>query len=139
MRVSFRDERGQATVELALALPAMLLAAVVAYNALMFFGDCATFDRAFRDAVRVYASSEASMVSASAEAQVRSAVQATLDGNCTVWVASAATSRGFTCYTATLVYTPTVFGRPLRGAVFGIELAKPRHVCQFTIDTFVTG
>ena len=48
------NDRGQSTVELALALPVMMITAVIAFNALMFFGNCATFDRVFREAVRVY-------------------------------------------------------------------------------------
>ena len=139
MRTRLEDERGQSTVELAIALPVMMIAAVIAYNALMFFGSCAVFDRAMRDAVRVYASSEASQVSAAAEGQVARAVQSQLDESCTVTVASTATSRGFTRYTATLTYTPSVFGRPMRDAVFGVSLAKPVHTCSLTIDTFVTG
>lgn len=139
MKRIVHDEKGQSTVEMALVLPAMLVAAVIAYNALMFFGNCAVFDRAVRDAVRVYASSEPSMISASAEMQVTRAVQAELDDSCTVRVTSSATSRGFTRYTATLTYTPSVFGRAMRGDVFGVALAKPTHTCSFTIDTFVTG
>lgn len=134
-----RDERGQSTVEMALVLPAMMAAAIIAYNALMFFGNCAVFDRAVRDAVRVYASSEPSMVSTSAELQVLRAVQAVVDESCTVRVTSSATSRGFTRYAATLTYVPSVFGREMRGDIFGIALARPTHTCFFTIDTFVTG
>ena len=134
-----RDERGQSTVELALAIPVMLIAAVIAYNALVFFGDCATFDRAFKDAVRVYASSEPYQVSSSAESQVRRTIQTQLDDNCTVRVSSSATVQGFTRYVATLSYTPTLFGRQLRGDIFGVSLACPEHTSTFTIDTFVTG
>lgn len=139
MRHMWRDERGQSTVELALALPVMMIAAVIAYNALMFFGNCATFDRVFRDAVRVYASSEETLISASANAQIAAAVQGQLDGHCAVGVSGGAGPAGTTRYTATLTYTPTLFGRELRGTVFGVNLACPQHSCTFTIDTFATG
>ena len=138
-RACAKDSGGQSTVELAFALPVMMLAAVIAYNALMFFGNCATFDRVFRDAVRVYAADEPFAVSGGAEARVCAAVQSQLDGNCRVQVGSGTTGMGFTVYTGTLIYTPTVFGRELRGEVFGVSLAKPQHRCSLTIDTLVTG
>lgn len=139
MRAFRSDERGQSTVELALALPAMMIAAVIAYNALVFFGNCAIFDRAVKDAVRVYASSGQTMVSGSARAQVCAAVQSQVDDSCSVQVSSGVVSGGLTRYTATLTYTPGIFGRELGGKVFGVGLAKPTHTCTFTIDTFVTG
>ena len=46
------DDRGQMTVELLVVLPVVLIVAVVAVNALTFFGDCAAFDRVARNAVR---------------------------------------------------------------------------------------
>ncbi|MBR3257661.1 MAG: hypothetical protein IKF96_01585 [Eggerthellaceae bacterium] len=133
------NEQGQSTVELALALPVMMIAAIVAYNALMFFGSCATFDRVFRDAVRVYASTGESLASASANARIASAVQSQMDGQCVVRVSSGVGPAGTTRYTATLTYTPTVFGRALQGSVFGVKLAAPCHTCTLTIDTFATG
>ncbi len=133
------SERGQSTVEFALLLPAMMIAAVIGYNALMFFGECATFDRTVRNAVRVYASSEASAVSSDAEAQILSEVSGQVGSACEVEISSAYTSRGFTEYVATLSYTPTIFGRELRGEVFGVSLATLTHTCTFVIDTLVTG
>ena len=133
------DERGQSTVELALALPVMMIAAVIAYNALMFFGSCATFDRVFRDAVRVYASSGESLISATANARIASEVQSQMDDQCAVSVSSGAGPAGTTRYTAVLTYTPTVFGRASKESVFGVKLAVPRHTCTLTIDTFATG
>lgn len=139
VRAAVASARGQSTVELAVALPVMMLAAVIAYNALMFCGNCATFDRVFRDAVRVYAADEPYAVSGAAEARILAAVQSQLDGNCRVEVASRMTGMGFTAYTGTLIYTPTVFGREMRTEVFGVVLASPRHCCSMTIDTLVTG
>ena len=55
-----RGERGQMTVELAVAFPVLIIVAVIGVNALTFFSECAAFDNAFRDAVRVHATSPAS-------------------------------------------------------------------------------
>ena len=45
--------RGHMTIELVVVLPVVLALAVVAVNALQFFGDCAAFDREARNAIRV--------------------------------------------------------------------------------------
>ena len=47
------------TVEFVVAFPAMLAIAFVAVNAILFFSDCAAFDRVFRNAVCTYAASPA--------------------------------------------------------------------------------
>ena len=52
-------ENGQMTVELAVALPVLLAVAAIAVNALLFFSECAAFDVASRDAVRIHAASPA--------------------------------------------------------------------------------
>ena len=52
-------ERGQMTVELAVVFPALLAVAVIAVNALLFFSECAAFDRVAREAVRVHTASPA--------------------------------------------------------------------------------
>ena len=47
------------TVELAVVFPVLLAVAVIAVNALLFFSECAAFDRVAREAVRVHAASPA--------------------------------------------------------------------------------
>ena len=53
------DESGQMTVEMAVAMPALIVVAVIAVNACTFFYQCAVFDRVVHEAVRVYATSPA--------------------------------------------------------------------------------
>ncbi|MEG1098291.1 MAG: TadE/TadG family type IV pilus assembly protein, partial [Raoultibacter sp.] len=50
-------ETGQMTVEFAVVFPVLIIVAVIAVNALLFFSECAAFDRVARDAMRVYAAS----------------------------------------------------------------------------------
>ena len=70
-------ESGQMTVELMAVLPVALIIAVIVVNALVFFGDCAAFDRVARNAVRVYATSPTyGAQAAQSQANVLSAVQA---------------------------------------------------------------
>ena len=49
--------RGQMTVEFMVAFPCMIIVALIATNALLFFSECASFDRAFRQSVCTYAAS----------------------------------------------------------------------------------
>ena len=44
-------------MELVAVLPVAIVVAAITVNALVFFGDCAAFDRIARNAVRVYATS----------------------------------------------------------------------------------
>ena len=44
-----RDDSGQMTVEFAVAFPVFVIVAVIAVNALLFFSDCAAFDRLARE------------------------------------------------------------------------------------------
>ena len=50
---------GQMTVEFVVAFPAMMAIALIAVNAVLFFSDCASFDRLFRNSVCAYAASPA--------------------------------------------------------------------------------
>ena len=47
----FPKTSGQMTIEFVVAFPAMIAVAFVAINAVLFFSDCASFDRVFRNAV----------------------------------------------------------------------------------------
>ena len=54
-----REEKGQATVELAVMLPVAIVVAIVVVNALTFFGTCASFDRVARQTVCAWAAAPA--------------------------------------------------------------------------------
>ena len=56
------DGQGQMTMELMAVLPVAILIAIIAVNVLVFFGDCASFDRVARNAIRVYATSPSYVV-----------------------------------------------------------------------------
>lgn len=132
------DVRGQSTVELVIAIPVMLLAAVIAYNALVFFGDCAAFDRTFRNAVRVYAASGLAQDNQAA-VRITQAVEGQVDEACTVRTTAGVAGFGLVQYTATLEYTPTLFGRPFRTEFFGVRLAALTHHCSLTVQPLRTG
>lgn len=136
-----RDQRGQMTVELAAALPALIIVAVIAVNAGTFFADCAAFDRVSREAVRVHAASPAygqgvgdscSLV----EQEIESALGR---DNLEFEVAHGVTGPDFDEFRMTLSYEPTLFGMGLRSSVFGVALPKLRHEAVYVVDSYKPG
>lgn len=131
---------GQMTIGLAIALPVMLAVALVSYNALFFFSECARFDRIARNAVRICAVSPAygqdmQRRAASVESMIDEAL-ASEELSCFVTVGASA---GLECYEATLEYHPTLFGASLRGSVFGVELFTLRHVTSLKVSSYDAG
>lgn len=131
---------GQMTVGLAVALPVVLAVALVSYNALAFFSECARFDRLARNAVRICAVSPAyeqgvSERAAAVETLVADAMSAE---GISVSVAVAAAPGGER-YDVVLEYEPTLFGLGLRGNLFGVDLFVLRHEASLTVDSYDPG
>ena len=135
------DRRGQMTMEMMAVLPVAIVIAVIAVNALVFFGDCASFDRAARSAIRVYATSPSYGVQAGqSQASIRSAVQAEIGGEFTsVEVTYGGVGAGLTRYTVTLDYAPNLFGMGMRETVLGVQLPHLKHSTSLVVDTYKPG
>ena len=132
---------GQMTIELAAALPAALIVAFMAANALTFFGQCAVFDRVAHEAVRVHAASPAyrqgtAQSCALIEADIRAALGSDDVG---VTVSHSAAERDLDRYTATLEFSPTLFGMGLRSRVFGVDMPKLVHSTSYVVDSYKAG
>ena len=135
------DKRGQMTIELAAALPVLLAVALVATNAMTFFGQCAVFDRAAHQAVRVHAAAPAygqgaATSCALAEADIKEALGAS---NVEVNVTCSSAERNLERFTATLVFSPTLFGCGLRSQVFGVQMPVLTHVTEYVVDSYKPG
>lgn len=134
-------ERGQATVELAVVFPVALVVAVIAVNALMFFGTCASFDRVARQTICAYAAAPSAGQDVGTVAQCvedelgRYAGVAAED----VHVSAEASSSGLTRFVARVEYAPTLFGMRMRGAVFGVPLPALVHEVSLTVDMYRPG
>lgn len=141
---SCRPERalaGQATIELMVALPVLIAIAVIAVNALLFVSECASFDRLARDAVRTYAASPAYGTGATAAtSDVQGALEQSFNREYLhVDVRVGGHSPALMRYTATLVFTPTLFGHPFSGSVFGVQMPPLSHDVSLTIDPYKPG
>lgn len=139
--VDRRSEKAQMTVELAVALPVLLAVAVIAVNALLFFSECAAFDAAFRDAVRIHAASPAyGQDLEQSRAQVATALSESFDRPYTASnVAVEGAADGHVTFASTLEFSPTLFGMGLKSSVFGVELPKIAHTVSFTVDCYKPG
>ena len=135
------SDRGQASVELMVALPVMIAVAAIVVNALLFFSDCAAFDRLAHQAVRVHAASPTYGQDAQ---RSRELVQAELErafarDNLAVSVAVESASGGRLSFRATLRFSPTLFGMGLRSEVFGVQLPELSHTVEFVVDQYKPG
>ena len=135
------DEGRQMTVEMAVAMPALIVVAVIAVNACTFFYQCAVFDRVAHEAVRVYAASPAyGEGSGQACASVEQAVRSQLDDqNLDVSVADANVGADFDDYRVTLGFQPTLFGMGLRSEVFGVSMPQLEHTTSYVVDSYKPG
>ena len=135
------DESGQMTVEMAVVFPVLVIVAAISVNAVLFFSECAQFDRLARQAVRVHATAPAYGESpdtccAAVEEELRSAFDRPY---LQVSVTRAATGLDFDEYTAVLEFSPTLFGMGLRDQVFGVSLPRLTHTVVYTVDTYKPG
>lgn len=135
------DSSGQATVELALALPVAIAIALIAVNALLFFSECAAFDRAFRGAVRVHATSPAYGQDVGEScALIDQTLEAAFPADyLETEVSSSGGGVGHVTFTGTISFSPTLFGRGPVESVFGVSLPRLSHSVSMTVDQYKPG
>lgn len=136
-----QNELGQATVELAVVLPAAIIVAVIAVNALTFFGTCASFDRVARQSVCAWvAVPEANMDVGDAATYVRDELERAVGAsNIAVSVSAEHAAGGLTKVVARIEYQPTLFGLGLRREVFGVSLPPLVHEVALAVDAYKPG
>ena len=136
-----KSDDGQMTVEMAVAFPVLIVVAAIAVNAVLFFSECAQFDRLARQSVRIHATTPAYGENAdTCCAAVEQELQAAFDRPyLQVSVEHAATALDFEEYTATIRFWPTLFGMGLRSQVFGVPLPSLTHSVTYTVDTYKPG
>lgn len=129
-----RGDRGQMAVEFAVAAPVMAAVAFIVLNALIFVGDCAAFDAAARDAIRLQADDGWEAQSA---AEVRARIESRLGmEHESVEVTCEKTGMGHVRYTACASFMPPF----LEGVrVFGVSVPALRHEVEFTISPYRKG
>lgn len=132
---------GQMTIEFIVCFPVMMVVALIAINALLFFGECASFDRNFKDASCAYASSPGfgQTVDASC-AKIKSSVEGVCNTEYVeITVTSSGVEGGLVTLTGTLSFTPTLFGAGVLDSVFGISFPRMTHQSQIVVDCYKPG
>lgn len=136
-----RNESGQMTVEFVVMFPVVVIVAVVAVNALLFFSECAAFDRVARDAVRVHAASPAyGQGLEQSKAQVQTALD---EAFCRPYLDARVSVEGgnfgHVTFVAVLEFYPTLFEMGLKSQVFGVSLPHLEHSVSYTVDVYKPG
>lgn len=153
IRMRLREERAQATVEIAVVTPVLLVLALIVYNVMIYASAVARFDRVVPDIVLAHAvapGGEGDESSADASATVQTQILNAMEGyDLQIEVSSeqgAATSDGgllslsgtFRAYTCTMHYEPW----PSSLSIAGISLGTPAqlsHERVVTIDPWRPG
>lgn len=139
-----RRDDGQMTVELVAMIPVIIAIAAIAVNALLFFSECAAFDRVARNAIRIQAAAPAygqdvqescALVLATVEDSMRLAEKDYLEAD----VAASGSSGAKTTYKATLLFSPTLFGLGLKSSIFGVSLPRLEHSTELSVETYRPG
>lgn len=149
-----REERAQATVEMAVVVPVLIVLALIVYNIMIFVSAVARFDRVVPDiaiaqGISVSASSNRDSADAEARKAVKTQIEHAMDGyDVQIQVASDAGKEdgdsmlalvGATkTYVCTMRYSPW----PSRLSIAGIDLGAPAilsHERRVTVDPWRPG
>lgn len=132
---------GQMTIEFVVAFPAMIAVALVAVNAILFFSDCAAFDRIFRSSVCAYAASPAYEQGVDQScALVESALGETMAReNLQFQVFSSGHEGDTVVFSGQLRFEPTLFGKGSLSSVFGVSLPALSHEERIAVSAYKPG
>lgn len=141
MVMKMREQSGQMSIEFMLVLPVIIIIAVIAVNALLFFSECAAFDRLVRDAVRVHATSPAYGQGLEQScSQIAEAVSQNFEEeNLVTTVNCEQNALGNATFTAEIIFSPTLFGMGMRSSVLGVPLPSLKHSVSFTVSPYKPG
>ena len=136
-----RDSHGQATVEMAVVFPVVLILVVISFNTMNYLGICASFDRAFPQQVRVFAAAPRfGSNQGDAAASVQQVLAAKYAQECSnVSVVVSEDGWGNSVFQASFEYEPTFFGLQYRSILFGAQLPAFSHRTSFALNCYRPG
>lgn len=140
MGVIRRNDSGQATVELVVLLPVVIVIVLVTCNALAYLSECARFDRLARNAVRICATSPAygdDVGACAAAAQDLLAAQ--MDSPQVTCTVTASREGGYVRYVMAMGYRPSLLGASMRTEVFGVSITPLHHETSLVVNPFDPG
>ena len=136
-----RSDSGQMTIEFVIAFPAALVIGLIAVNALLFFSECASFDRSFRSLVCVYAPSPAyeQGIDQSCALISESLYDEFSADHLQVEVTAHGVSGDLVAFEGKLQFIPTLFGKGTLSGVFGVSLPPLSHTESIVVDVYKPG
>ena len=136
-----QNDSGQMTIEFVIAFPAALIIGLIAVNALLFFSECASFDRSFRSLVCTYASSPAYEQGTDQSCALIS--ESLSDEFSADYLQVEVTARGVSgelvAFEGKLQFTPTLFGKGTLPGVFGVPFPPLSHAESIVVDVYKPG
>lgn len=136
-----RNEKAQATIELAVMFPVILIIAVIAVNATTFFCQCAEFDRVFKQMTVSLGSSPAYGENLSnVRSELKNTLANELDNEFTDFEISIESISGNNqVINGTLKMHLTLFGMGLRDDFFGLPLPTLNHQQKIVLNVYKPG
>ena len=134
-----RSKSGQMTIEFMVVLPVLLMIAFIAYNALLFFSECAAFDRIFRQSVVTHASSPHEY-STETLSQIEEVLHTNFEHDYLEWnLSHEPLTTQLVRYEAELIFIPTFFGNGAIDSVFEVSLPRLTHHVMIVVDPYNPG
>ena len=135
IRKRLREERAQATVEMAVVTPVLLVLALIVYNVMVFAGAVARFDRVVPDIVLAHAVAQIQHAMEGYDLQIEVSSE---QGTTTSDGGLLSLSGTFRTYTCTMRYEPW----PSSLSIAGVSLGAPAqlsHERAVTVDPWRPG
>lgn len=132
---------GQMTIEFVVMFPVAIAIALIAVNAVLFFSECASFDRVFSGAVNTYAASPAYEQGTD---QSCGLIRSELEGafaadNLSVEVSSSGQDGGMVEFRGVLKFQPTLFGSGQLSGAFGVSFPALQHESKLSVSAYKPG
>lgn len=135
------NNEAQATVELAVMFPVILIIAVIAVNVLTFFSECSAFDRSFKQVITCIGPNPGyGKDIGNAKSIVENELNNRFNEDFLDFEVSVENvSGGFQEFRAILKMHPTLFGMGLRNEIFGVPLPSLTHEQKMVIEVYKPG
>lgn len=136
-----KANEAQATVELCVMFPIILIIAVIMVNALTFFTKCASFDRSLQQIVSSLGTSIAYGENIqNFRSQIIAMLNDEFDNDFIEFEISVENQSGnHQTFDGILKMYPTLFGMGLRDNIFGVPLPSLNHHQKISIDVYKPG
>lgn len=131
----------QATVELAIMIPIVMIIAFIGFNVVSFLSECASFDRGFKESVACLSTSPAygQSINDTKNDVLENLSKNINKPNITYSVNVEAINGNLWRYDGRLDMKPTLFGIELRDEIFNCKFPSMSHKQSICVDAYKQG